>query len=360
MDFRKYNIEDFAANESFIEWVYKSDSNSVRFWDLYISENPEIRLKAEQARTLILNLNRAQQTRPDPDVVSSLWDKIDLRTKTLPQRPVKSMVNSAVRVAMATAAILIVGLAIGFLVQKTSVKKQDFYVYQNSVTDYAEQINETGKALELKLPDGSTVTLDNKSRLKYKVNYANDTTRDVYLLGNAFFNVVKNPDKPFIVHSNEVLTKVLGTSFTVEAPENGESIVVSVKTGKVSVYTEKENIELTDSEKKVILLPNQQVKFVRAAQLFNKSLVDVPEILNPHITDEDFKFENAPISDVFETLENAYGIDIVFNVEAMKRCFLTAPLGSEPLLEKMEIICKTIGATYKIVDAKVVVRSSGC
>ncbi len=64
------------------------------------------------------------------------------------------------------------------------------------------------------------------------------TNRDVYLSGEAFFEVTKNPDRPFRVFANEIVTKVLGTSFTVRSFENDTTIQVIVRTGKVTVYSQ--------------------------------------------------------------------------------------------------------------------------
>jgi hypothetical protein len=361
MDYTKYTVEDFASNESFVDWVNQSDPEAVKFWNFYISEYPEIHSRVEQARTLILNLKRAQDVNYDPALIDSIWDNIENRTgihHAQAKLPVKR------RTPLVIASVIAVGLCIGtwLLWQKGIMyEAPESYAYQNSFPDYVEQVNETGYPLQVQLGDGSVITLENKSRLKYKSNYLKDSTRDVYLLGNAFFNVAKNPYKPFIVHANEVFTKVLGTSFRVEAQENARNIVVSVKTGKVSVYAiKKTGASAADKKEGVILLPNQRVSYERAVQSFDKMLVDSPEIVNKVITKADFTFDNTPVTQVFKTLENAYGVEIIFQEDSMRKCFITAPLGSEPLLDKVKIICQTIGATYEVIDAKIIISGNGC
>jgi ferric-dicitrate binding protein FerR (iron transport regulator) len=233
--------------------------------------------------------------------------------------------------------------------------------YHERRTDFIEQVNDTDKPVNVRLADGSTVVLDARSRLKYKATYQQDSTRQVYLLGEAFFDVVKNPYKPFIVHTGEIMVKVLGTSFRVEAPELAGQIRVSVKTGKVSVSAVAD--DGTDSRQKdgVILLPNQQVSYERKEHLFTRSLIESPEVLDTTtVTRADFTFDNTPIAKVFRTMESAYGIEIIFNEEVMKHCYITAPLGAESMREKLKIICQTIDARYEIIDAKVVINSTGC
>jgi hypothetical protein len=157
------------------------------------------------------------------------------------------------------------------------------------------------------------------------------------------------------------VTEVLGTSFKIKADQDGEKVFVTVRTGKVSVY--KANTKhpgIDDKTEGVVLLPNQEVVYLTGDQLFEKKIVDLPQLVIPNPAGDNFTFENAPIDDVFTSLEEAYGVEILFDAETMKHCYITAPLGSEPLFEKIKVICQTIGASYEIIDARVVVTSTGC
>lgn len=361
MDYTNLTVEDLASNESFIHWVNQSDPEAVRYWDLYISTHPEIHLTVERARALVINLRLAEETRHDTARIDSMWDKIQDRVE-LEERPAVKTPVKAYRLVLASLIFLCFCVASWIVFQLTISESQspDYAAYQDSLSDFIEQVNETDKPLEVKLADGSTVILESKSRLKYRANYQEADTRNVYLLGEAFFNVAKDPYKPFIVHTNDVFVKVLGTSFRVAAPENGKNIVVSVKTGKVSVYAAKDHADNNNKKDGVILTPNQQVSYERKEQLFEKTLVDAPEVLNKAIAQADFAFDNTPIAKAFKIMEEAYGIEIIFNEEVMKNCYITAPLGSEPMKEKIKIICQTIGATFEIIDARVVISSAGC
>lgn len=357
MDYTKFSVEDFAANESFIDWVNQADPEAVKYWELYIAEHPEIVPVVEKARALVINLKRTEDIPEDDAQIQSIWAKIEARVEHKQTR----VSSNRVRIAILASVIIVVSAGIGWQLQTDdSSPAADLYTYQNKKDNYAEQINETGKPLRLQLADGSMVTLQDKSRLKYKSDYTNVTVREVYLLGDAFFEVTKDPYRPFIVHTNEVLTKVLGTSFRVQAPQGAKNIIVSVKTGKVSVYTARDDAEADDTKEGVILLPNQQVKYERAEQLFDKELVEIPEVVNPAVKPADFNFDNTPIRTVFKALEDAYGVEILYNEELMEKCFITAPLGSEPLFEKLKIICQTIGANYEVIDTRIIVNSSGC
>lgn len=359
MDYSKFNVEDLASNERFIDWVNQSDPEAVKYWDLYISAHPEIRDTVEKARALVINLRLAEELGEDANRVESMWRNIRVAVESPVHVPTKSSVSRVL--VLMSFLFLCCSVAIWFFLSTGDTDgSADFHTYQQRLPEFVEQVNETDKPLKVQLADGSQVTLYSKSRLKYKARYEDDSTRKVYLLGEAFFDVAKNPYKPFIVHSNEVLVKVLGTSFRVSAPENGKNVVVAVKTGKVSVYAVMDHDSARDRKGGVILLPNQQVSYERVGQSFEKTLIAAPEVVNGAITPGDFVFENTPIAQVFGTIEKAYGIEIIFNEEIMKNCYLTAPLGSEPMMEKLKVICQTIGATYEIIDANVVINSSGC
>ena len=87
------------------------------------------------------------------------------------------------------------------------------------------------KPLVVQLPDGSKVTLSKDSRLSYGKKF-DGNKREVFLSGEAFFEVAKNPARPFLVYSNGLITKVLGTSFKITAFEQDTRVVVAVKTGE--------------------------------------------------------------------------------------------------------------------------------
>jgi hypothetical protein len=71
-------------------------------------------------------------------------------------------------------------------------------------------------------------------------------------------------------------------------------------------------------------------------------------------------FDAAPAHQVFESLEKAYGIEVLFDEELLKNCSLTLNLSEENLYQKLEVICKVLGARYKVIDGQVIIYSNGC
>ncbi len=207
------------------------------------------------------------------------------------------------------------------------------------------------------MEDGSRITLSPKSKISYPKRFT-ARQREVYINGEAFFEITKNPDRPFLVYAHGLVTKVLGTSFWVRAPESKSQVTVSVRTGRVAVFAlSKLKKSAGQAVDNVLLTPNQEAVFAREAETVTRSLVENPALLTAIEPQKAFTFNSTPIADVFTTLEKAYGIAIEFDAERLKHCTLTVPLGQEPLFEKLDVICQTIGATYAVVGTRIVITA---
>ncbi len=88
--------------------------------------------------------------------------------------------------------------------------------------------------------------------------------------------------------------------------------------------------------------------------------MEKPELLIPESQNILFAFEAASAHQVFESLEKAYGIEVVFDEELLRHCSLTVNLTEEDLYQKLNVICKVLGSEYKIIDGQVIIYSKGC
>ncbi len=111
------------------------------------------------------------------------------------------------------------------------------------------------------MPDGTTVMLEPSSKLSYPATFDKMVRREVFLSGEAFFDVINNPGQPFVVHAKTLTATVLGTSFTVSDRQQNKRSFVLVRTGKVSVLAQPESnqpmLTAADRPKAVVLTPNQ-------------------------------------------------------------------------------------------------------
>lgn len=233
-----------------------------------------------------------------------------------------------------------------------------------SLTSQGESIfvNEGASVLRIPLSDGSEVALQPSSKIILAKDYGK-SSRELQLKGEAFFQVNPDAERPFVVYSNELTTKVLGTSFNIRAYEDAGEITVAVKTGRVSVYTNGEKTEGANASNyhEVILTPNQKVVYHRDREVVLKQLVEKPEVILPNSNLFHMQFENEAVSTLFEVLEENYGIEIRYDKALLSNCRLTTSMSDEGLYERIEVICKAIGASYAIDDdAAITITSNGC
>lgn len=365
--YKNFSTVDFAVDEAFLQHCLTPSADTSTFWNNWLNANPDKRNDWDQAVMLVRavqeGLTSYTRTYLSEDAEALLLNRI-LATNREDQNK-KSVVSirksfGFKSLAAAASIIFILGFA-GYFWLKTN---EDTAIYSHQVSglkgEILEKINNTNRMQVYVLPDHSKISLAPLSRISYKIG---QESRIVFLSGKAVFDVVKDPRKPFLVYANETVTRVLGTRFEVSAFENDLEVVVKVQTGKVTVYENKE-IYNADPERNgktgVLLLPNQQVAFKRKVQQFNKDIVAEPALIVTPAETPEFIYDDIPVKQVFREIEKAYGIEIDFNAEALVNCHLTASLTEESLMEKLDIICSSIGANYEIVEARIIINSKGC
>jgi ferric-dicitrate binding protein FerR (iron transport regulator) len=254
---------------------------------------------------------------------------------------------------IAASVIIITGIGLAFFNYLPRTQTQNRALSRIEATEKAGAITHknTGTTIkEITLADGSVVLLHPSSELTYEKSF-NQTTRDVTLVGEAFFKVARNPEKTFSVRTHDLTTQVLGTSFNVKAYPSEKNSTVSVKTGRVTVSRHYE----TNTEA-VVLTPNQQVVFVASEGSFRKKLVEKPMAL----VDQRMSFEERPVREVFAALEETFGVKINYNQEGIDNCNVTIAFTNENLFERMDLLCKILGASYQDRGAALFIEGRGC
>ena len=206
------------------------------------------------------------------------------------------------------------------------------------------------------LPDQSKVTLESQSKLKFSQAF-DEKERAVYLDGEAFFEVTPNAERPFLVHANQLTTKVLGTSFCIKAFQDEKSVTLAVKTGKVSVYT---NDKVNEKTPEIILTPNQKIVYDKTENKLLKMIVDSPQPMIPAEQIKRMRFEGASVVEIFEAIEKIYGVDIVFEEDKFSSCTLTTSISDGGIYNRLDIICQAIGARYELSENQILIIGSGC
>lgn len=211
---------------------------------------------------------------------------------------------------------------------------------------------------EIALPDGTKVLLTQNSSLVYQKTF-DQTRREVYLTGEAFFDVKRDVTRPFVVHSGDLVTEVLGTSFRIKQNNKGQTTEVSVRTGKVSVYAQ--NFVKQREHNGLIITPNQRIIYNAGTHNITPGIVDEPLVVLPEVALKSaLVFRESSLEKVLTELNRLYGIEFVVPNPLVKECRITADLNGLPLFTQLELVCKSIDATYEKRGTVIFIEGYGC
>lgn len=271
---------------------------------------------------------------------AAVWNKVQARIRDkVKQVPMYSR-SLLIRVSSVAAVIaLVLGFSLSFLLngQKESWQASQF---ENVV------MAPPGQKTQLVLPDGTLVWLNSGSRLSYNYQYSTQD-RVVNLEGEAFFDVKKDTQYPFIVKAGAVDVKVHGTAFNVSAYEDEENIMVALLRGKVSLLS-------ADSQQLLTYLSPDQIAAVSKNNLSCQvTLCDAETESSWH--HNLLKFDGTPAKEVWKKLERWYGVDIALsNVSPSQAYWFT--IKTESLTELLEMINKITPIEYKLDGKEVTIR----
>lgn len=318
---KKYTtINDFLEDESFKNWVLQNNGTDINFWDFWILNNPDKKELVNKAKDLVLGVSFHKDIL-SKEKVAFEWAKLEAKIKD--KKPIIPSVKRKVKYVhafsvAAAAAVILVFITVHFMNVKITHK-----------TNFGEILN-------IKLQDGSDVTLNSNSSLSY---YKNES-RKVWLTGEAFFEVDKKivTNAKFWVITEDLSVEVYGTSFN-----------VSTKKKKTDVFLEEGSIwlSLKNGENKKMIPGN----YISYSSQKNKILEDI-NIFNPTIKtswkDGSLLFENLSLEKALEKIEESYGYSIIFKDDKSKNIIIT---GAVPLTN-IDICIKAIEKSVDVIIIK--------
>jgi len=198
------------------------------------------------------------------------------------------------------------------------------------------------------LADGSTVYLNGDSRLKYKIDSESEE-RKLYLEGEAFFDVARDENKPFVIGLEDSNVKVLGTSFNIQAYPGDEQISTSVVTGRVA-FERKE-------DKSLVLLPGNKGVIDKHQKSIEK--YDVDNSRDVAWMNKALYFENTSLSDMAKSLYRMYGVRLKFTDGSLKNLKITAKFENEKIEEILKILEMTNEFSYMTDNELVLIGRKG-
>lgn len=282
------------------------------------------------------------------DVEKRLWAHLQNAA------PAKVVSLSWRSMSVGIAASLLLGISIAWFFRASFHASASEPVPISDANGWVELRTDDTLAQDFQLPDGSTITLFKNSGLKYNMP-TGSRQRNVQLEGDAFFAVAHDEERPFVVTTGQLQTRVLGTSFKISSPGNNQKITVSVVTGRVSVSRS----STSDRREEVILTPNQKAVYDPSRSLLTATLVEKP-VMARSPNGERIAFEQAPVSEILRTLEQQYQVPIEFDHRMLSRCRVTTAFSSEGFHERLSIVAKAIGASYRVEQTHVEFISTGC
>ena len=367
INYNNFKSADFIGDPDFRAWVFGRKQEGDVDWKNIAAQNPSVSKEMEIARMFLTNIEGKSVSVPDLYIQHFSERILENHRKSVSavRLPSRRWYGLSTRLFYMAAAILVT-FGVGWY----------YFTYDQKQSSNALSVSWAAPELKLTtrvnrsespelivLKDGSKITLQPKSSVTYHEPF-DGKERNVQLEGEAFFEVVKNSDRPFLVHFNDLTVRVVGTSFNIRSYGKEEGSRVTVKTGKVSVSASRAALAQKNGTDKlssaIMLTANQEVFYKKAQGYFERSIAARTQIVDKAISEQDFVFNETPLSTIFSKLDKAYGIPIIFDEQQIYGCSLTASLADEPLLEKLNLICKTMKGSYEVIDGQIVIDIKSC
>jgi ferric-dicitrate binding protein FerR (iron transport regulator) len=280
--------------------------------------------------------NEAERNRVRNSLRESIYRKAGIKT----WKKERYFIPSTLRIAASILLVAMLGL-VGYK-----------YYEHSEIKKYAVSEAVSGREIrKVILSDGSIIWLKPGSSLIYPKNFRKRGERAVDLTGEALFEIEKDPSCPFIVHSGDLTTTVLGTSFNIKA--TGENIEVFVLTGKVSVTT-------VNDSKGVVLLPEEKALYIASSKELARESKPVAEPVKTEIirgTEYDMKFNDTSMEEIIRRIEGKFDVVIKLEDPSLSECVVTADFTTQSLVKTLDIISKVLSIEYKIDNDKITLKA---
>jgi len=305
MKYEDYSIEDFLEDDFFRKWALGLDEGSSFFWEQWIAEHPEKREVLLYAKELITSLTYQNKYNPTSKEYLEVLEGIYKRS----EQPKKIKKKNNRWFSYAAILFIFTLLGIYFLrFNQESVQEETVAIQTTPALIHKQTL--LGQKNLLKFADGSTIKLNAGTSIEYPKVFTKNT-REVFLEGEAFFEIAKDSLRPFIVHVDGLKVEVLGTSFNVQAYPEEKQIQVTVASGKVKVASI-ESTQNDQRESEVILQPLEAAIYQKEnVSIIKKEVSDLHEIIS--WKDGVLVFKKAPFEEVVSEIEKWYGVE--FQVE---------------------------------------------
>lgn len=336
--FTDFNAEEFAANESFQSYVFKRSEDDIAFWQDFLFHHPEKRPDIQSAKELLTAL-RFKPGKTTRHIRQSELDRLlaslensqkkekkagEKNLKFIPARNIGKVFlgMNFPRMAACMSGVLVIVAGFFFLKSRAT---SDSVTYQTGYGESATYV----------LPDSTVITLNGNSKIIHREGWDNETVREVWLEGEAFFDVKHkgaSGNARFVVHTPGMDVEVLGTEFNVFNRKDRANVVLNSGRVKVSIASPKDTST-------VLMMPNESLEFSRKDLTVSKKIVKAEMLTSWR--NRVLVFENTPLSTVGEMIENTYGLEVIFkdNVDVTEGLAGTIPCENLDVL--LDVLAKS-------------------
>lgn len=355
MNADKMSIEDLLSDESFINYCKRSSPEDIIFWENYIKVNPKRGLLIEHAKEKYIQLFNALAQADLEEQATRLKNSLELgdAAPVIQMEQFEKQKRGKVLpwlLKITAAAMMAAGL---FFAIKYFVAGND-----NGIKTY---IAAYGEKKNIQLPDGSIVTLNAGSNIKIDGKYG-AATRDVYLEGEAFFEVNHDTSLPFIVHTTAMDVKALGTAFNVKAYLHEKITETSLIRGLVEVTLKEDN------NLKMLLYPNQKIEWqhdnvnaANASEVKKAGALSIPDSMKKKLVvtntgdikeiawkENKLIFDDEDFNNIAVLLERWYGAQINFKDASLRNYRFTGIFEKEDLNTVLDFLKESRSFNYTI------------
>ncbi|HEX5170044.1 MAG TPA: FecR domain-containing protein [Cyclobacteriaceae bacterium] len=359
-NYKDYSVDDFITDDNFIRWVQFPSDETNLFWSEFTAKNPRKLSDVEEAVRFLKSFGNQTPELPREKLLrlhQQIIDRIDVPVSA---STVHEIVRSRSRknrtylyAAVITMALLafaswwLVNLSPSVdYIEPVAVQKK------RSVSHLREHVIPKGKRSRITLEDGTHVWINADSKLKYSPDFLKGATRDVYLQGEAFFDVTSDKSHPFIVHVQGVEIKVLGTSFNVKGYEGDSRIEATLVHGKITIAGDSayDNVTLAANQRAVFL------KEKRNLLVENNVETDTYTSWRQGV----LVFDDQPLYEILPILERTFNVSIHTDEASSLDCRFTAKINNKSLKEVLELFRTSDTIGYTIAGSDVYLEGSFC
>lgn len=290
------NVKQLLNDDYFVKWIVNPDHECESFWRDWMERDPARANYVNVAKHFIAGNFVSDKQALSSTKRQAIWNTIQTRIQQSEKQQTSTWYGKVVRYAAVVVVIISAVVVFRRVVplEPEAIAAEEFAL--------REAVAPHGTKITLHLNDGTTINLNAGSRIRYPEKFSSGK-REVFLEGEAFFQVKQDIQRPFIVHSENIQTTVLGTTFNINAYPGSDRVDVALVSGTVVV------IDTIRKDNAIQLVPAQRATYSKRSQQIVRSHFDLNEIAS--WKDGIITFKDASFDEIEETLERWYGVEFI-------------------------------------------------